>query len=106
MTLKGLLVIIILIAVFCGVGQAWDIVKSIAIGLFQYIKMIPQLLKAFEPLIGLNDWITANVVYVAIVCIASWGGLALSLRARKTLWSAVSGIVGLVSTIALLTGLS
>ena len=102
---KGLLVLIILVLVFCGIGAAWGIVKNIAAGIWEFIKALPQLIIAIAPLTDLGDWIKSKIIFTVIVCLLSWTGFVLSTRRKRKLLAVISGIVGFISTISLLVGL-
>ncbi len=106
MTIKGFLLLIVLILVCYGIGPAWEMIKNIAIGLGEFIKALPQFIIAIAPLTDLGDWIKSRVIYIIIICLLSWGGFALSKRSEKKLLAIISGIVGFISTISLLFGLS
>ena len=106
MTLKGFLLLIILVLIFCGIGPAWHLLKSFLAALWELIKVLPQFLIAIAPLTDIEDWIKTRVIYIGIICLLSWAGFALSRRGEKKLLSIISGIVGIISTISLLFGLS
>lgn len=106
MTLKGLLLLITLVLVCCGIGPAWDMIKNIAIGLWSLIKALPQFIVAIAPLTDIGDWIKTRIIYIAIICLLSWGGFVLSKRSERKLLAIISGVIGFISTVSLLFGIS
>lgn len=105
MSKKGVLLLIILVLICCGIGPAWNLLKSFATGMWEFIKALPQLIIAIAPLTDLGDWIKSRIIFVVIVCVLSWAGFVLSKRDEKKLLAIISGIVGIISTISLLLGL-
>lgn len=105
MTVKGFAIIIILIALACGIGEAWGIVKAFVVGIWDFIKALPPLLAATAPFIGIKDWLASKVICFLILALLSWVGVIVSQRAQRKLWAIVSGIVGIISTLAMLAGL-
>lgn len=105
MKAKGFAVIIILIALVCGIGKAWGIVKAFAVGIWDFMKAIPPLLVAIAPFAGVKDWLASKLIYILILAILSWGGFVVSQRTQKKLWAIVSGIVAVISTLAMFAGL-
>lgn len=96
---KGLIVLLILIVVVCGVGTAWNIIVNLATGLWQFMLGLPQLVKPIIPFLGIENMAVSLLIFGIVLMVASGLGIYISRKCKSKLWTGISGGVEIVSTL-------
>lgn len=105
MKLVGLLLILLIIYFSGGESAAWSFVEALGAGIFDIIKSLPGLLKAFDPLIGFSDWIKEKLFFIIIIMLLSWTGVFLSGKHKRMLWTIICFLGGIISSALLMCSL-
>ena len=97
--IKGFITLILLIAIFCGVGYAWDIIVNVATYIWEIVIHLPQLIRTFIPFLGIEEKAVSALVFGIVLMIASGLGIFISHKCEAKLWIGISGAVEIISTI-------
>jgi len=95
----GILILLIVVAIFSGVGAMWEILCNLLAGILDCIKEIPGFVSALWPILGIEDAIVAWTIFGVVLMILSLMGIILSTKKQKKLWIAICGCVEVVSTL-------
>ncbi|MHB1154047.1 MAG: hypothetical protein ACYCWE_20350 [Eubacteriales bacterium] len=101
--IKGIFIVIIIIAITSGRVAAWNFIKALADGVWQVSTvLIPSLFISFTPYLGIDEFIISKIIYVLIIlAFTSVLGIFLSKKLKKKIAFIISEVVGLVFSICL-----
>lgn len=98
-SIRGICVLVGLIAIFLGREFAWNIITNLITNIWDFFCYLPRLVKPFTPFLGLEEKIISRIVFGVITAITIGLGIFLTNKTKKKLWIFVSGIVEIVFVI-------
>lgn len=98
-SIGGIITLVVLFFIFCGTGPTWNLIKNIASGVWKLLIFLPQFIKPFIPFLEIEDIAVSLFIFSFVLTIASVLGIYVSRRCESKLWTAIFGIVGIVSII-------
>lgn len=92
--------LLIIIAVVSGPTQALKTAKGLIVGLGEVFAFLAESIVKMLPVIGIEDVIIAFLVFSGILMLLSGFGIYLSRKKKNNLWTIISFVVEVVSTIS------
>lgn len=95
--------LIIFIAVFCGLDEARQLVTDMLSAVIRLAKMLPELLKPLLPVMGFDTVAITLAVFAVIVTVLALRGYQWNKRKKKKVLQICGDAVDLASTVSTLS---
>lgn len=95
----GFIILLILIFAIGRVDTAWNIIVKFATNMWKFLLRLPQLIKPFIPFLGIKNIAVSLFILGIVLMIASGLGIYISHKCKSKLWTVISGVVEIISTI-------
>ena len=96
----GIVVLLIVIAIVSGPTQALETAKGLIVGLGEVFAFLAERMVEMLPVLGIDDVIFAFLIFSGILMLASGVGIYFSRKQKNKLWTIISFVIEVVSTIS------
>ena len=97
--LLGIIILLVIVLVVSGPSKAIALAGNLIEGLGKVLLFLAECIVKVLPMLGIEDAIISLLIFGAILMLASAFGIYLSKKNKSTLWTVISTIVEVVSTI-------
>ena len=97
MTLAGVLIVLFIILVTRGFGTFAETTATVLSGMWQIIKMLVSVAIQFPNELGITDWISARLFFLALTVLLGTIGITLTKKQEKKLLGIIVDAVAVVS---------
>lgn len=97
--LLGIIILLVIVLIVSGPSKAIELAGNLIEGLGKVLVFIAECIVKVLPMIGIEDAIITLLIFGVILMLASALGIYMSKKNKSTLWTIISTIVEIVSTI-------
>lgn len=101
-SITGVIMLIIFIAVFCGLDEARQLVADMFSAVIRLAKMLPELFKQLLPVMGFDTVAITLAVFAVIVTVLALRGYQWNKRKKKKAFQICGDVVDIASTVSTL----
>ena len=102
-SITGVIMLIIFIAVFCGSDEARQLVADMFSAVIRVAKMLPELFETLLPVMGVDTVAITLAVFAVIVTVLALRGYQCNKRKKKKVLQICGDAVDLASTVSTLS---